>query len=82
MLRNFDSGDTHRVAENIKYAFALVEYALRSILQREVSGIPLSNEALGSTAVGCFYVSLPPMALFWLLFFFFFFDNRLTCRQC
>ncbi|BDD59497.1 hypothetical protein MAP00_004701 [Monascus purpureus] len=49
------STDTHRVAENTEDAFVLVEYVLHNIFHQEISGRPLSNQALGYEAVECYY---------------------------
>lgn len=41
---------------NVKDAFAVVDYVLSHIMQQHASGIPVSDEALGTEAINSYQV--------------------------
>jgi hypothetical protein len=52
------SGDVHRISENIKDAFLLVEFVLSQILQHDTSNSGASNEVPGAVALDSYQVRL------------------------
>lgn len=53
------TGDIHRISQNVENAFSLIEAVLRDVLQQEASGIPVSDAVPGVEAINSYHVSWP-----------------------